>query len=102
MAKEIKGPFPLADYKPLRVQRVATATFWRTIHHDGKISPGWCRGGGASPVLERSHEPQFQIPERAIPPPPQNTQATHKKYIYFLLYRKDETFPPFHTVRLRE
>ncbi len=24
-----------------RVHRVATATFWRTFHHDGKISPGW-------------------------------------------------------------
>jgi hypothetical protein len=21
--------------------RVATATFWRTFHHDGKICPGW-------------------------------------------------------------
>jgi hypothetical protein len=21
--------------------RVATAVFWRTFHHDGKISPGW-------------------------------------------------------------
>ncbi len=21
--------------------RVATAAFWRTFHHDGKISPGW-------------------------------------------------------------
>jgi hypothetical protein len=24
-----------------RVHRVATATFWSTFHHDGKISPGW-------------------------------------------------------------
>jgi hypothetical protein len=24
-----------------RVHRVATATFWRTFHNDGKISPGW-------------------------------------------------------------
>jgi hypothetical protein len=22
-------------------QRVAIADFWRTFHHDGKISPGW-------------------------------------------------------------
>jgi hypothetical protein len=31
--------------------RVAIATFWRTFHHDGKISPVWCvvRVGGASP-----------------------------------------------------
>jgi hypothetical protein len=24
-----------------RVHRVATAAFWRTFRHDGKISPGW-------------------------------------------------------------
>ncbi len=24
-----------------RVHRVATAAFWRTFHHEGKISPGW-------------------------------------------------------------
>ncbi len=24
-----------------RVHRVATDTFWRAFHHDGKISPGW-------------------------------------------------------------
>ncbi len=29
-----------------RVHRVATATFWRTFHYDGKISPGWWGGGG--------------------------------------------------------
>ncbi len=28
--------------KPERkVNRVAMATFWRTFHHDGKISPAW-------------------------------------------------------------
>ncbi len=30
-------------------QRVAVATFWRTFHHDGKISPAWWGGGGARP-----------------------------------------------------
>ncbi len=25
----------------LRVHRVATAAFWRTFNHEGKISPGW-------------------------------------------------------------
>ncbi len=29
-----------------RVHRVAPAAFWRTLHHDGKISPGWWGGGG--------------------------------------------------------
>ncbi len=29
--------------------RVATAAFWRTFHHDGKISPGWWGCGGARP-----------------------------------------------------
>ena len=24
-----------------RVHRVATVAFWRTFHHEGKISPGW-------------------------------------------------------------
>jgi hypothetical protein len=28
-----------------RVHRVAAAAFWRTFHHEGKISPGW-RGWG--------------------------------------------------------
>ncbi len=27
--------------RPQSTQRVATAAFWRTFHHDGKISPGW-------------------------------------------------------------
>jgi hypothetical protein len=26
---------------PHRVHRVATAAFWRTFSHEGKISPGW-------------------------------------------------------------
>ncbi len=26
---------------PHRVHRVATAAFWRTVSHEGKISPGW-------------------------------------------------------------
>ncbi len=32
--------FPLTD-SPTEYNRVATATFWRTFYHDGKISPGW-------------------------------------------------------------
>jgi hypothetical protein len=30
---------------PQSTQRVAIATFWRTFHHDGEISPAWCGGG---------------------------------------------------------
>ncbi len=32
-----------------RVHRVMMAAFWRTFHHEGKISPGWC-GRGARPT----------------------------------------------------
>jgi hypothetical protein len=32
-----------------RVHRVATAAFWSTFHHVGKISPGLMRVGGARP-----------------------------------------------------
>jgi len=32
-----------------RVHRVATAAFWRTFSHEGKISPGLVRVGGARP-----------------------------------------------------
>ncbi len=32
-------------YIPHSSHRVATAAFWRTFHHDGKISPGWWRWG---------------------------------------------------------
>ncbi len=32
-----------------RVHRVVTAALWRTFHHEGKISPGWCVWGGARP-----------------------------------------------------
>ncbi len=31
-------------------QRVATAALWRTFHHDGKISPGWCGWMSARPL----------------------------------------------------
>jgi hypothetical protein len=31
---------------PQSTLRVAMATFWRTFHHDGKISPAWLWGGG--------------------------------------------------------
>jgi hypothetical protein len=36
----------------LRLQsthRVAMATLWRTVHHDGKISPAWWACGGSRP-----------------------------------------------------
>ncbi len=29
-----------------RVHREATTAFWRTFHHEGKISPDWWGGGG--------------------------------------------------------
>ncbi len=32
-----------------RVHIVAMSTFWRTFHHDGKISPAWWGWGGARP-----------------------------------------------------
>ncbi len=32
-----------------RVQRVATAAFWRTFSHECKISPGWW-GWGCTPT----------------------------------------------------
>ncbi len=32
-----------------RVHRVATAAYWRTFSHEGKISPGWWGWGGARP-----------------------------------------------------
>ncbi len=28
-------------WRPQSTHRVAIADFWRTFHHDGKISPGW-------------------------------------------------------------
>ncbi len=34
-----------------RVHRVATATFWRTFHHDGKIAQPGVGGGGFTPTL---------------------------------------------------
>ncbi len=40
-----RGP----DRSGHRVHRVAMAAFWRTFHHEGKISPGW-RGGGWTPT----------------------------------------------------
>jgi hypothetical protein len=50
------GPLPIFPLRPAilrygkREHRVATATFWRTFHHDGKTSPGWwgwgCTLGG--------------------------------------------------------
>ncbi len=36
------------DSPEQRVHRVAMATFWRTLHHDGKISPAWF-GRGCTP-----------------------------------------------------
>ncbi len=31
---------------PQNKRRVATAAFWHTLHHDGKLSPDWWGGGG--------------------------------------------------------
>ncbi len=44
-------PFPLTQilWERHRIYRVATAAFWGTFHHDGKISPGWW-GWGCTPT----------------------------------------------------
>ncbi len=39
-------PSPPGECVHHRVHRVATSAFWRTFHHEGKISPGWWGGGG--------------------------------------------------------
>jgi hypothetical protein len=39
--------------------RVATVTFWRTFHHDGKISPGWWGWGVQAHLLS------LYLPSRA-------------------------------------
>jgi hypothetical protein len=31
----------LVECAPQSTHRAATAAFWRTFHHDGKICPGW-------------------------------------------------------------
>jgi hypothetical protein len=49
-----------------RVQRVLMAIFWRTFHHDGKISPILVRMGGARP-----------------PPPPTISTITSKVVVCF-------------------
>ncbi len=36
-------------YASQSTHRAAIAAFWRTFHHDGKISPGWC-GWGSTPT----------------------------------------------------
>jgi hypothetical protein len=41
------------DEQPQSTHRVATAAFWSTFHHDGKISPGCGGGGGARPPPSR-------------------------------------------------
>ncbi len=41
----------IGDYRPHhRVRRVATATFWRTFHHEGKIRSVWWRWGRHAPT----------------------------------------------------
>ncbi len=40
--------------------RVATTAFWRTFHHDGKISPAWCGWGGGV----HDHPLSLQLPSR--------------------------------------
>ena len=43
---------------PQSMHRVATATFWRTCHHDGKICPGWWGWG------VHSHPLSLYLPSR--------------------------------------
>ncbi len=55
--------------------RVATVTFRRTFHHDGKISPGWCGWGGARPPPFTISTITYKVvayppAERAKTPPP--------------------------------
>ena len=38
-------PMPSLWVKEIECTRLAMATFWRTFHHDGKISPAWCGWG---------------------------------------------------------
>jgi hypothetical protein len=53
-----------------RVHRVATADFWRTCHHDGKISPGWWGWGCTLPYLPSHKKLQctLQLRFRYTPP----------------------------------
>ncbi len=45
------------QFQPQSTHRVAIATFWRTFHHDGKISPALSGGGGCklSPFHSTNH-----------------------------------------------
>ncbi len=48
----LKNKTSLHWYELKSTHRVAATAFWRTFHHDGKSSPGWCGwggGGGARP-----------------------------------------------------
>ncbi len=62
---------------PQSTNRVATAAFWRTFHHDGKISPGWWGWG------RHAHPLSLYLPSR--------TKVT----VYAPAERAD-TFPVFH------
>ncbi len=60
-----------------RVNWVATTTFWRIFHHDGKINPGWC--GSARP-------PPFAV-----------STLTYNLVVYAPAERAD-TFPYFYSI----
>ncbi len=46
-------------FTPQSIHRVATATFWRTFHRDGKISPGCWRWGVHSHCVALDY---YQLP----------------------------------------
>ncbi len=54
--------------------RLAMATFWRTLHHDAKFSPAWCEGGARPPPFTvstiTSNVVVYAPTERAYIPPP--------------------------------
>jgi hypothetical protein len=54
-------------------RRVATATFWPTCHHNGKISPGWW-GWGCTPT-------SFTVPSHT-----KLRLQVHFPYLYSTLY----------------
>ncbi len=69
--------------KSQSTHRVAIADFWRTSHHNGKISPGWLGWGPC-----------------AHPPPSQPNTITYKVAVYAPAERADTlyvyTLPLFH------
>jgi hypothetical protein len=70
----------LSDILHHRVHRVAMATFWRTFHHDGKISHGGVGG---------VQDPPFTI-----------STITYKVVVYAPVERADVHTPPISTLPL--